>query len=270
MTARGTIVMAAFLLSAGCSGPSGTPASPVQPTSAAPTPVVPLQLSVWVGHTTGWPCAGCLVEITSGPGAGASAATGSVGPSFGNVNFQIPVPGAVTLRVSKDGYRVVDDTVEMDRSRSTTFRTITIESVLPPIDLSGSGVLELRADAACSQLPPEVRTRTYPVSVVKQDRGFRFFPVEDVFKDFLMWAGVSGNDVAIIIENWANEQEGIVEQLSSGHVLKIQAWTEVFPVSNGCDTISRTIEGTISYCDASSRCSVVCESKNHQLTLTRR
>jgi hypothetical protein len=107
------------------------------------------------------------------------------------------------------------------------------------------------------------------VSPVAQDRGFRVFAADPVFQDFLLWTGVSGNDVAVYIENWTNEQNGIVERLASGNVLKIHAWTGVFATS-GADLVSSNIEGTFSYCNASSKRSAVCESKNHRLTLTPR
>jgi hypothetical protein len=51
-------------------------------------------------------------------------------------------------------------------------------------------------------------------------------------------------------------------------VVLMYAWTEAFAVSSS-DTISRSSQGEISYCDASVKCSR-CDSKNHQLTLTRR
>jgi hypothetical protein len=264
-----------------CGGRGGmTPTAPSAPPatlqpfpSPAPPigiPAAPFQLSVWVMNTTGGPCSGCFVEIASSPGAGASATTPG---APGSAVFNIPFPGALTLRASKEGYRLVQSTVTVDGMRQTTFHSMMIESVLPPVDLSGVRVLELRADAACSQLPSERRTRTYAVSAVRLDEGYRpykFYPANGVFNDFLVWAYVSGNDTAINIVNWENEQEAaIVEPLPSGNVLRIRAWTGVFAVSNP-DSISTTMEGTISYCDASSKCSAVCNSKNHEVTLSRR
>jgi hypothetical protein len=87
------------------------------------------------------------------------------------------------------------------------------------------------------------------VSVVAQDRGFRVFAADSVFQDFLVWAGVSGNDVVVYMENWTNEQEGIVERLASRDVLKIRGWTGVFATS-GADLVSSNMEGSFSLCDA--------------------
>jgi hypothetical protein len=94
------------------------------------------------------------------------------------------------------------------------------------------------------------------------------YPVGDVFTDFLMSVAVSIDEAIFIIENWDNEQEGIIERLPDGRTLRMNLWTYLVPVANR-DAISTPIEGTISYWD-SSKALGVCVSKTHQLTLTRR
>ena len=244
----------------GCDS-GGRPVPPVMPSSVTPSsPSVPpnrVFLFVTVLHT---PCSGCLVEITAGPGAGRSATT-----AHGEATLEIPQREAVTLRASKKGYRPATTTVSVTGS----LVTLNLESEGPTIDLAGARLLEIRADVACDQLPAALRVRRYPVSLVKETSRFRVYPVDDVFTDFLMAVGASVDEAFFVIENWDNEQDGIIERLPAGGALRIQLWTYLVPVANP-DAISTPIEGTISYCDTASSCIAVCESQTHQLTLTRR
>ena len=262
-TALFAIAMAALTGIACDSEPS--PAASIPPLvtpSAAPT----YRLQVHV-ITMGTPCSGCVVEITSAPAAGMSATTAE-----GRATFDLPAPGVVELRASKDGYRTATATVTVENSYNPTYQSVRLESDRPAIDLAGMHTLEVRAAAACSQLPDELRVRTYPVSLAGWGSAFTFRAYSadnDAFVDFLMWVGVSVDNAFLVIENWTNERDGIIERLPAGGTLRIHLWSSVVPASNP-DAISTPIEGTISYCDASSNCIAICESKNHQLTLTRR
>jgi hypothetical protein len=147
-----------------------------------------------------------------------------------------------------------------------------LESEGPAIDVAGPRFLSLRADDTCDRLPEGLRARTYPVSLAKSGQGlFRAEPVDQIFKKFFVAVGVSVDEATFGVEDWATEQDGIIEELSDGGTLRIHLWmSSVVPVANP-NAISTSIEGTFTYCDASSGCgSAVCESKSHQLTLTRR
>jgi hypothetical protein len=175
----------------------------------------------------------------------------------------------VAVRVSKDKYRAATTTLTLDGRNSSG--SVFLESEGPAIDLSGARVLGLRADDSCDRLPVALRARDYPVSLAKSSPGFfRAEPVDQIFKTFVVGVGASVDEAIFGVENWNTADEGIIEELPDGGTLRIHLWMwSAVPVENP-NAISTSIEGTIMYCDASSKCTALCESKTHQLQLTRR
>jgi len=216
--------------------------------------------------TINMPCSGCLVEITSGPGAGLSLTTARGGQAA----FGIPEPGGVvTVRASKDNYRPTTTTLTVNGS--SNIGELSLQPNAPLVDLVGARSVEVRADAACANgLPAEFRVRTYPVSLVKENPNiFRAQPPHEGFSRFVMQVFALVEEVWFAIDNWEPEGPGIIEPLPNGTTLQIDLWSWEVPVSNP-DSISTPIGGTISICDASNKCTAVCRSNTHQLTLTRR
>jgi hypothetical protein len=211
------------------------------------------------------PCSGCLVEITNGPGAGLAATTVRGEATFGNLE-----PGAVTVRASRDKYRPATITLMVDGPRTTIGGTVFLEPAVPTIDFTGARLLEVRADATCNQLPAEFRVRTYRVSLVRSNPGrFQAEPLDNVFKEFTVSVFGLVDEAAFAVADLDLELPGIVEELPDRATLRMDLYSFPVPVANR-DAVSTPIEGSIAYCDASAKCTAVCNSKAHQLTLTRR
>jgi hypothetical protein len=135
----------------------------------------------------------------------------------------------------------------------------------------------VRAAAVCDQLPAELRTRTYPVSfrwlapgVFRFEGVFRAEPIGGAFDDFYLWVVGLADEAAFAAHHPTFfDEAGIVERLPDGGTLYINMSTGVVPVANP-DEVSTAIGGSISYCDAASKCTAECASNAHQLRLTRR
>jgi hypothetical protein len=155
------------------------------------------------------------------------------------------------------------------------------------VSLAGDYNLTFAADNACADLPPEVRTRSYPAAVTVVSSGSyplntmytvtaagaRFLPG---FESFLL--GVAGNDLAFHLE----ESEGpwLVEELGPTTYVGIGGVGET-SIRPGATAFSAPFHGTIEYCEQRSpsppyyRCATPviqlrCTSPNHRVTLTRR
>jgi hypothetical protein len=205
------------------------------------------------------------MEITSGPSAGLSTTT-----TLGYGTLYVEDAPSVTVRVSKDKYRAA--TVSLTLNGSNSAGTVVLQSEGPAIDLAGARLLDLRSDDTCDRLPVALRARTYPVSLARSGQGlFKAEPVDRQFKTFTVEVGASVDEAIFVILDPQKRTSGIIEELPDGGRLEIDLWmlSSVVPVENP-NAISTPIEGTFMSGDASSRCIAVCESKAHQLTLTRR
>jgi hypothetical protein len=156
----------------------------------------------------------------------------------------------------------------------------------PPADIAGVYTLTLTADNACTSLPAQLRNRTYTATIVPNGRSrftaklsdARFHsipcppgrPLETCTHDRI-GIGLAGDYASISI--------GVIEELGEGGFLTFQATTAG---TFGPTGISAPLGGEISYCPAEPvlidqgtwwcavDAGVVCDSRDHQLTLTRR
>jgi hypothetical protein len=104
------------------------------------------------------------IEVVEGDRAGTAAITGR----GGGYAFPGTFTGAILVRASKTGYLDVvrrhDPSTWRQEQQQLAF-TMPLSS--PSVDLTGRYTLTLTAVDGCS-LPPEMRTRTYPVSIVQR------------------------------------------------------------------------------------------------------
>ena len=113
------------------------------------------------------PVADVRIEVLDGQRAGAFAVTNAVG------RYELPgsFAGAMLVRAAKDGY--VSTAKRHDPSTWSQERQqlgFTLEVSSPSVNLTGRYTLTLTADAACTRLPAEVRTRRYPTSIALRQR----------------------------------------------------------------------------------------------------
>ena len=256
--------------------------SPLAPSSAIRTPgaVSPgFEIVGSVRDTSSWPCVGCRVEMLDGPSAGTSTVTDSTGRFWFYVNAAFSPP--LTLRAIKDGYRPATRVVESVSSSQSLPRavvTFELESVLPDRRLSGTHLLSFTAHTSCTQLPDEVRQRTYRVSFTQtssQPNFYRATPVGGTFLSFALWAAVAGNFVGLDTDSdWG--PNGILEELTPTTSLQIWGWGGAVAADR---SIAVPFWADISYCPVGIdklpngvwQCPVTpvrCRSEEHQLTLT--
>ena len=262
-------LVASAVVAGGCGAPPidlssrATPIAPSPPVVSSPT-AAPTYSVALIVYTLGTPCSGCRMEITTGPSAGLSTTT-----TNGHGTLYVQDAPSVTLRVSKDRYRAATTSLTLDGRNSAG--TVVLQSEGPAIDLAGARFLDLQAADSCDRLPVALRARTYPVSLARSGQGlFRAEPVGQQFKTFVVEVGASVDEAIFEVLDRRKGTSGIIEELPDGGTLQIDLWMwAVVPVENP-NAISTSIEGSMMYCDASSRCTAVCESRDHQLTLTRR
>jgi hypothetical protein len=160
----------------------------------------------------------------------------------------------------------------------------------PSADMAGVYILTLTADRACTNLPAELRTRTYTATIAAGGPGFfaaklsdaRFFstvpcppgrdPQSCSYNRFGI--GIAGDYASIYL--------GFIEQLTETTYLVLSAGTagSVGPIG-----ITSPLHGYFLYCSSepvqidqgewvcqasAGDQGVLCDSENHQLTLIRR
>lgn len=158
-----TIVGLLVILCLGCGGSE----SPTRPTPGRPSPDgQPAQytLSGPVSDTAFRPVADVRIEVVEGDRAGVAAITGT----DGHYAFPGTFAGAIRVRASKGGY--IDVVTRHDPSTWTQDQQqlgFTMKVSSPSVDLTGRYTLTLTAADGCT-LPPEMRTRTYPVSIAQR------------------------------------------------------------------------------------------------------
>jgi hypothetical protein len=182
----------------------------------------------------------------------------------------------VTLRAMKEGYRGVDEKVATRGSTNSAWVSLYVASVLPPAPLGGAYRMKLEADPiACTGLPPYARAREFDIVLNSAawlpDSRFQAEPVGGAVERFDMYAGVSGNDVGVVVEHWDDESAGIVERLNAdtGESFSLLAWSAV-SAPYGVP-LTATLSGTLTWCPTRAAAScVVCESSRHRLALVPR
>jgi len=263
-----TAVIASVALTMGC----GDGKSPVGSTPFG-SGIASLEVSGSVTDFFQRPIAGARVEIVAGTGVGLTTLTNDNGAFL----FDLPSrPEAVTLRVTKDGFK--DATVNVrDASAAVQISMTPLEAAV----LSGSYTVTITADSACDQIPDALRTRTYNATIARDSgsifsvalSGATLVANSDVF-----WATESGTDVHFYLSSlyamnaWLDDLP-IVDQVGSDQYLAVDGSTSVIPITQG--PIDTTFEGSIAYCLADERaapyynkCARLCTSKRHRLTLT--
>jgi hypothetical protein len=251
-------------------------------------------LSGSVSDTASRPLGGSRVEVIGGPRAGTAVTTDEVG------RFSMPGTFTGTIRVtaSKDGYVSKTNTVSLAglplpppqpgevRNWGTGFA---LEPLGTSLNIAGLYTLRLTADSACTNLPTEVRTRTYTATVVPTASSHFVASLSDArFLSPTPWCNAhppgltcSYNTIGIgIAGDYANlGVSGIVEQLGQEGYVALTAGAEG---SFGATGITTPLSGSFLYCPSEpyqidigewacrASTGVDCYSRNHQLSLIRR
>jgi carboxypeptidase family protein len=287
---------------AGCSGSgSRSPLSPSSPPAARSQSAASVSSIAGFVLDTGFrPLAGVRVEVVDGSGAGAST-TSDVGGGF---SLTGTFTETSTFRASKDGYVTASQTWNCSNGPGTCpangarpWLGFYLNVLAAPVDIAGDYTLTFVADGACSDLPTELRTRTYAATIAPshpENPVNTSFGVAVEGATFLgslrsFSIGVAGDYLGIWMD--AGEDPPLVEQVAPRTYLAFSGLAAASKVTPG-SPIAASFDGWIEYCvmnaemgadyncgisnttgDPIPGASVVrahCESKNHQLILTRR
>lgn len=262
------LVSLAVLLSA-CS--HNSPTAPTAAASSRAADAFGLTGSVFDG--AGHPLGQARVEVLNGPQKGAVIVTDDAGAfAFGPI-----FTAAFTLRASKEGRRDESKLISTAQSDS---------SFKLEFDLQGNYDVTFAADAACTGLPAAARTRTYSASfpasadssylVTLGGADFARASTGDYVDYNLLYAVVKGDAGHIFFSD-----PEIWEHLTRETELSRQSDLVIAGEASGtlqADALHWTFSGTFGYCPDGEpedyrECNVpeiLCQSRNHQLTLTRK
>jgi hypothetical protein len=157
-----------------------------------------------------------------------------------------------------------------------------------PVSVAGDYTLTFIADASCTTLPDEARTRTYAATITPAPhRPQTSFDVTVTGAPMLAayqkgWISVAGDYVAFGVGDW-HGHAGIVEELARHTYVGFDGSAEGSVQGATLSTIETNFWGLIDYCEKTSEmganygCSASpgvvhkqCTSETHRLILTRR
>ena len=274
------------------------PTAPAPVAAAAPPP--PPARGIGIAgkvHDTGFrPLGGAIVEVVNGPNAGKRVTTLSNGEFFLFGDFDADTQ----FRATKDGYQ--SGVKKMGSYCAPCNPHFWVYFYLglpvPPADIAGNYLLTVTADAACTALPPEARSRTYTATIVAEanqptpaDTYFRGRTGAASLVTDLAWEGlwfaVAGNYIEVTAGD-LHGQPGLLEEIAPRTYFSFGGIGQTTLESSGTTAIRSLFEGEIVYCvlkpdvapldgDRRYNCSadravtrVVCPSFRHQLIFTRR
>ncbi len=278
---RAVVLVAA--MGFGC-GDSRNATPPLTPSASAPA-ASQQSLSGYVADTAFRAVAGAKVEVLDGPQAGLSM----LSDGGGQFTYTGTFTSSVTLRVSKDGYVSATGTSRVSAPGGRPWAYVRLEPVAAHANIAGDYTVTFTADASCTSLPAEARSRTYAATIAATPDPL--VPAGTLFRLAITGAAlVPGNDgfpigVAgsfVNLEVWNGEGPGVVEQLAPRTYVGLFGAAGTTVGTSGAP-ISASFDGTIEYCvttfdgNPSYGCTSVqtdrreqCASKNHSVTLTRR
>jgi hypothetical protein len=273
---------------AGCGGSKSSPlpSAPSSVSRPVPQPTPPLNnagvvVKGTVVDTANRYLAGAIVEVVNGPQAGTSA----IADATGQFSLAGTFNDTTLFRATKAGR--VTATRPWERHSSGPYLLFSLAVLAPPASIAGDYNLTFVADPACAAaLPVELRTRTYAATIspgqsanVPVNTGFWIAVSGASFDSYYNWfsVGVAGDYLAF----WLRD-EHLVELLAADRYLELSGVATASVGTSGVSTISASFDGVFGHCerksiDSVNRCNSgqavllsQCESKNHQLILTRR
>ena len=294
LKSAGLLLMASTVV--GCSGSDSSPlpTAPSTSTTAQQSSVTPLpgmQLRGFVVDTAFRALAGAQIEVVSGPSAGAAAVAGADG------GFSLTgIFGEETrFRASMDGHEARTQTWNCSvascggSNGASPWLAFYLSVLAPSVNMTGSYTLTFAADAACTDLPDDVRTRSYPVVVKARSAPDR--STTPAFDLEVMNTAVVGNMTGFSIGVAGNRlsfwlhgghDPAIVEDLGANTYLAFSGSASTEVESAQASAIEAAFAGWIEHTvlvsplvgpwyvlPSVAAARATCESLNHRLTLTR-
>jgi hypothetical protein len=224
------------------------------------------------------------------------------GPDLSGCQLTGPFQSDDRFRASKDGYVTVTQGFSTSTPGGRPWLAFYLRAAATPVNIAGDYQLTLVADSKCTDLPSELRARTYSATVTLESRSL--MPADTWFalaiKDVPVLQasyglldgfdiGVSGTTLGFWLDG--SHDPTLVERLDTSTYLAYSGigWTTIDPAR--ASTISASFEGWVDYCVMSSpmggyyNCGtsnvtgepipgasvarVHCESTSHQIILSR-
>jgi hypothetical protein len=221
------------------------------------------------------PLAGARVEVLDGPQAGTSATADATG-SFGLTGL---FDERTRFRASKEGHVAANGTLPSHCVSCRISFYLAVDA--PAVDLAGEYTLTFTAHNTCTELPNDVRQRTYLATIAPAPSPT--LPANTSF-DVTIGGGwfLQGHNRFAIHGAGGYFRlfvEDVWEQVGANAYLGISGIAGGSVETSGVSTISTSFEGSVSYCTQSTvllspGCAPMtqhlCQSKNHQLILARR
>ena len=167
MTYRTRAGIVLLVLGAGLAGCGGS-SSPVAPRQGTETPSTPGSvsgelISGTVSDSALRPLAGARVELLDGPQAGMAATS----DAEGGFSIRGTVDDTTRFRASKDGYVAGTEIILpfCDSCSPKRWVHLYLKVLDAPVALAGDYTLTFVADSTCANLPAEIRTRRYAVTI---------------------------------------------------------------------------------------------------------
>jgi len=266
---RALCVVLLVIVASACGGnnttsPSSTP-SPQPVSQPPPASNAGGVVKGSVSDTAFRPLDGARVEVVDGPQAGRS----TTADANGNFSLSGTFDDATRFRATKDGHLAATQVSRTFPNISGRFLIFSLEVPAPPVNMAGDYTLTFIADSACVGLPDDVRTRTYAATITPSHptniptantnfnvalSGASFLPSRDSFP-----IGVAGDYVTF----WFSDPT-LVEVIAPNTHLELYGAGGASVGTSGVSTIAVSWDGEFEYSQTE------CESKNHQLILTRR
>ena len=243
---------------AGCGAPESatspsTVAPSTPPVSAAPGTVTPAPLA-FIMDTALRPLVGAEIQIVDGPQAG----TVLTADARGQFQLTGPFRSDNTFRASKDGFVTETRGFSSSSPNGALWLGFYLRPIEAPVDIAGDYRVTLIADSACTDLPGEVRTRTYSAKVVPEARSSMpsstWFslavdaPVLQASYGLLdgFDIGVAGTTLGFWLDG--SHDPTLVERLDTSTYLAYSGigWTTIDPAA--ASTISASFDGWVDYC----------------------
>ena len=247
---------------------SSVPSAPTAPATYQPQPEISFTLSGTVFDAIGRPVGQARVAAINGPQAGTAVQT----DDQGGYAFDRPFTATFTLQVSKPGY--VTQSKLMSNAQSATF--FRLDSTVAPFSLPPTFHVAFTADAACTDLPAAVRTRTYTAT-----GGNTSFYVIDLRNATFGVGDGSYNWHTIYANVFEDAAELYFQDPPIWEQLTPEQWVVIYGIKASGSIrelpVTMPFAGSFTFCaetepDTYPECEVpeiVCTSQHHTLTLSR-